>query len=203
MISLKTSVVRLGTQEQSRDCDRIILVMAERHSLCQFRKLTNDHQNSCVVVVRGANFKKIVLYQLLERPTLDVFQMEPNVPRFIPHFLTREALTHILPYTAANTRARLPYWDTCHYLSDSLVSHGTRFLSGTLVASQSNNDVLGANNEKGYLAQVTRFLWMNRRPFFFFFLFEYTQVLRKDILIDVLLLDYLFQYLDVNITILS
>ena len=45
----------------------------------------------------------VILDQLIEIPTLDIFQVKPNVTRPVTYLLAREALTYVLTNAAANT----------------------------------------------------------------------------------------------------
>ena len=77
--------------------------MAAGYSLRKLGEMVNYHQYAGVIVIGGAYFQMVILDQLIEVPTLDIFQVKPNVTRPVTYLLAREALTHVL----TNTR-RIP-----------------------------------------------------------------------------------------------
>ena len=98
--------------------------MTTRHSLSKLGIKVNDHQNASVTIDRWTYFQAIVLDQLIEIATLDVFQVKPDVTRFVKDLLEREALIHILAHAAANARPGLTFLDPCDHLRNTLMSQG-------------------------------------------------------------------------------
>ena len=83
--------------------------MAAGYSLRKLGEMVNYHQYAGVIVIGGAYFQMVILDQFIEIPTLDIFQVKPNVYRPVTYLLAREALTHVLTNAAANTFA-MPWW---------------------------------------------------------------------------------------------
>ena len=92
--------------------------------LSKFGKVVDDDQVTCVAIVRKASFLVVVLHQLIEIPTLEIFEMKTNIAGSVPYVLIYEALADVLPDTAANTRPRVLLLDARHDFADALV-HGT------------------------------------------------------------------------------
>ena len=60
-------------------------------------EMVNSHQYDFVVVIGGSYFQMIILDQLIETHTLDIFQVKTNVTRIVTtYLLARGALTHVL-----------------------------------------------------------------------------------------------------------
>ena len=66
----------------------------------------------------------VVLDQLIEISTLDIFQVKPNVTRFVTYLLAREGLTHVLTNTATNAWLGMAFLYWRQHLSNALVAHG-------------------------------------------------------------------------------
>ena len=66
----------------------------------------------------------VILHQFVEIPTLDIFQVKPNVTRFVTYLLAREALAHIVPNAATNTWPGMAFLYSRHHLCNALMAHG-------------------------------------------------------------------------------
>ena len=120
--------------------------MAAGYSLRKLGEMVNYHQYAGVIVIGGPYFQMVILDQLIEVPTLDIFQVKPNVTRPVTYLLAREALTHVLTNTAANTWPGVAFLDSRNHLCNALVANGImstkqKFHAGTIVALQSCTDV--------------------------------------------------------------
>ena len=65
----------------------------------------------------------VILDQLIEIPTLDVFEVKSNVTRFVPYLLPREALTHVLTNATTNAWPGMAFLISRQHLSNALVAH--------------------------------------------------------------------------------
>ena len=99
-------------------------MVTTRDCLCKFRKVVNDDQNAGVVVVRGADFQVVILDQLVEIATLNVFQLKSYITGFVAHLLTGEALADISADTAPYAGPGVALLNSSNHLSDALMSHG-------------------------------------------------------------------------------
>ena len=87
--------------------NRIVIIMAAGFSRSKLVEGINYQQNDHVVAVWWANFKVVVLDRLIEILTLDIFQVKPNVTRFVTYFMVRE-------------RHWLTYWPTLRRMPGQL-----------------------------------------------------------------------------------
>ena len=138
----------------------------------------------------------VILDQLIEVPTLDIFQVKPNVTRPVTYLLAREALTHVLTNAAANTWPGVAFLDSRNHLCNALVAHGIMSTKQNFMLVQ-----LWHYNHARTFVQWTLLRWLPYTKnsifvFFFkqeiFFLLvivtrERTHVFRKNVMINRLL----------------
>ena len=146
----------------------IVILMTAGYSL---RKLmVNYHQDACFVVIGGAYFQMVFLNQLIEIPTLDIFQVKLNVTRSVAYLLqVRHRLTNwptlrrmpgqVWRSYIRDTTFAMPWWPmaswaqneiSCWYSCGITIMHG-RSCNGLCCVA--------------YFTQRIPFLFMNRRAF--------------------------------------
>ena len=117
--------------------------------------MVNYHQYAVVIVIGGAYFQMVILDQLIDLPTLDIFQVKPNVTRPVTYLLAREALTHVLTNAAANTWPGMAFLDSRHHLCNALVAHGIISTKQNFMLVQ-----LGHYNHARTFVQLTLLRWI-------------------------------------------
>ena len=130
--------------------------MAARHGLGKLGKKIFDHQNPRIVIARGTDLEVIILHEFNKVATLDVLEMEPNIPWSVTHLLARKTMAFL---------------DPRHNLEDPLVSHTIIRTEQDLMLVELGHDsharpfVQGALRG-GYLAHYTSFWLINNTSFF-------------------------------------
>ena len=174
--------------------------MVAGYSLRKLGEMVNYHLYADVIVIGGAYFQMVILDQLIEIPTLDIFQVKPNVTRPVTYLLAREALTHVLTNAAANTWPGVAFLDSRNHLCNALVAHGIMSTKQNFMLVQ-----LWHYNHARTFVQWTLLRWIlktknsifvYKQKIFFLLVIvtcERTHVFRKNVMINRLLC-YLLLY---------
>ena len=152
--------------------DVAVIILTAGYSFSNFEELIfYDDEDPSIASIRGAELHVVILNQLIEVPTLDVFEVETDVARFVSHLLAREALANVMPDSAANnSRPGVALLYARDNFATALVTHGVVRTEEDLILIQLRHDdhegPFMQQPDGGYFAQRTPLEIRNSRSFF-------------------------------------
>ena len=133
----------------------------------------------------------VVLDQLNKIPTLDIFQVKPNVTRFVTYLLAREALTHVLTNATTIAWPRMAFLFLRQRLSKALMANNIVSTKHNFMLVQlRHNDHAWKFVQRTLLRGILHAkdpIFVVEQMIFFVFVIvarERAHVLRKNIMID-------------------